>query len=91
MNESTTILMLVERYPQTIPILLKYGIQCIGCKHSAYETLKDAARFYGITELANIIRELQDILNQSASNESDLRPKRILNNQESVIKTNDNQ
>jgi hybrid cluster-associated redox disulfide protein len=38
----------VERYPQTIPIFNRHGLQCVGCYISPFHTIADTAREYSI-------------------------------------------
>jgi hybrid cluster-associated redox disulfide protein len=50
---------LMRNWPQTIPVFLKHNMACVGCSMSAFETLKDAARIYGIA-LDTFMGELQE-------------------------------
>jgi hybrid cluster-associated redox disulfide protein len=34
--------------PQTIPIFVKYGLNCVGCYISPFHTLTDTAREYAL-------------------------------------------
>ncbi len=56
---------LLRDWPQTIPVFLKHRMACVGCSMSSFETLKDAARIYGIAP-DTFIRELQDAANNSS-------------------------
>jgi hybrid cluster-associated redox disulfide protein len=38
----------VERYPQTIPIFNRHGLQCVGCYISPFHTIADTAREYAL-------------------------------------------
>jgi hybrid cluster-associated redox disulfide protein len=38
----------IQRFPQTVPVFGKYGIHCIGCSMSAFETIEQGARAHGI-------------------------------------------
>jgi hybrid cluster-associated redox disulfide protein len=40
----------VSRYPQTMEVLFSYGLHCIGCHVSAYETIEQGAMAHGIDE-----------------------------------------
>ena len=57
---------LLRDWPQTIPVFLKYRMACVGCSMSSFETLKDAARIYGIAP-DTFIGELQDAANNSST------------------------
>jgi hybrid cluster-associated redox disulfide protein len=52
---------LLELYPQAIPVFLKHGMSCVGCSMSAFETLEDAARIYGV-DISHFLEELTEIL-----------------------------
>lgn len=38
----------IERYPQTLPVLHRYGIRCEDCHASRYESLGQGARVHMI-------------------------------------------
>jgi hybrid cluster-associated redox disulfide protein len=40
---------LVRRYPQTIAILARHGLQCAGCIISPFHTIADSAREYAVS------------------------------------------
>ncbi len=35
---------IVAKYPETVPIMLKFGLHCVGCHVAAYETLEQGAK-----------------------------------------------
>jgi hybrid cluster-associated redox disulfide protein len=53
--------MVVEYYPQTIPVFNSHGMQCVGCYISPFHTIADCAR-----EHALALFPLLDDLNQAA-------------------------
>jgi hybrid cluster-associated redox disulfide protein len=55
----------VERHPETISVLAKRGMQCVGCYISPYHTITDVAREYGLA-----IEPLLLALNQAAAGEA---------------------
>ena len=52
-----------ERKPEAAEIMMKYGLHCIGCHISAYETVEEGARAHGISEdnIDNLLSELNKI------------------------------
>lgn len=38
----------IARYPDTIPIFMKYGMHCIGCPMAMQETIEQATAGHGI-------------------------------------------
>ena len=49
----------LRKFPQTIPVFRRFGIDCAQCQLSEYEDLAHGARVHGI-ELEALLRELQD-------------------------------
>lgn len=41
---------LIAKYPETVPIMLKYGLHCAGCHVASYETLEQGAKGHGMDE-----------------------------------------
>ncbi len=39
---------ILDRWPQVIPVFLKYKMKCVGCSMAAFEILSDALNNYGI-------------------------------------------
>lgn len=39
----------VQSFPQTVEVMMKYGLHCIGCHVAAWETLEQGATAHGIT------------------------------------------
>lgn len=51
----------IQRFPQTMHVFGKYGIHCIGCSMSAFETVEQGAMAHGI----NVKKFIED-LNKAA-------------------------
>jgi hybrid cluster-associated redox disulfide protein len=49
----------LRKFPQTIPVFRRFGIDCAQCQLSEYEDLEHGARVHGI-DLEALLRELQD-------------------------------
>jgi hybrid cluster-associated redox disulfide protein len=47
----------VNKYPQTDPIFLEYGLHCIGCAFAKKETIAEAAKVHQI-DLDELITSL---------------------------------
>jgi len=52
----------LQRFPKTFPIFAKYGMHCIGCSMSAYETIEQGAKAHGID-----VKKFVDDLNKAAT------------------------
>jgi iron-sulfur cluster assembly accessory protein len=51
----------VAKYPQTAPVLLSYGLQCVGCAVNPYETIEQGALGHGMDK--DMIDQLVEELN----------------------------
>ncbi len=51
----------LQRFPQTMPVFGKYGMHCIGCSMSAFETIEQGAKAHGID-----VKRFVDDLNAAA-------------------------
>jgi hybrid cluster-associated redox disulfide protein len=50
----------VSRYPETIPVLMKSGMHCIGCPMALQETLEEGLSAHGI-DIDKVINELNKV------------------------------
>ncbi len=41
---------LLEKYPQTAPILMSYGLHCVGCVFSSFDTLENGIKIHRIDD-----------------------------------------
>jgi len=39
---------IVARYPQVVPVFLKYGLHCVGCRVSPFETIEEGSVGHGM-------------------------------------------
>ena len=47
-TKSMSIAEVISRYPDTIPVLMKTGMHCIGCPMAMQETLEDGLSAHGL-------------------------------------------
>jgi len=59
-NKSMTIAETVSKYPETIPVLMKSGMHCIGCPMALSETLEQGLLVHGMN-IDKIIEELNKV------------------------------
>ncbi|MBS3137625.1 iron-sulfur cluster assembly accessory protein [Candidatus Woesearchaeota archaeon] len=64
-HKDMTIGEIVEKYPQCVQIMLDYGLHCIGCHASAWETLEQGTIGHGMDD--NRFKEMLQELNKAAS------------------------
>ena len=60
----------VAAFPQAAAIMLKHGLQCVGCHSSAFDSIEDGSRGHGMPEeeIASMINEINVAVNHSAKN-----------------------
>lgn len=60
----TTIEEIVVKYPELVRPLMEYGIKCIACGEPVWGTLRENAEEKGITNIEEIVVELNRIVNE---------------------------
>ncbi len=50
----------VQKYPETVEVMFKYGLHCIGCHVAAFETIEQGALAHGLDKkkLDQMIKEM---------------------------------
>ena len=56
---------LVQKYPQTVEVLMDYGMHCVGCIASAFDSLEMGAKAHKMTDAD--IEELLERINEVVS------------------------
>lgn len=53
----------IEKYPKSVEVFMKYGLHCIGCSVATWETLEQGAKAHGIDgkKLDSLLEELNKI------------------------------
>jgi hybrid cluster-associated redox disulfide protein len=59
-TKSMSISEVIARYPDTIPILMRTGMHCIGCPMAMQETLEEGLAAHGL-DVKKIIDELNKV------------------------------
>lgn len=49
-TKDMTIGEIIKEYPETIEVMLKRGLHCVGCHVAAWETLEQGAKAHGMSE-----------------------------------------
>ena len=54
---------IAAKHPESVSILMKYGLHCIGCSVATWETLEQGAMAHGIDgkKLNNMLKELNNL------------------------------
>ncbi|MEM3372636.1 MAG: iron-sulfur cluster assembly accessory protein [Candidatus Anstonellales archaeon] len=68
---------IVNRYPEVVPKLMDYGIHCIGCHVSPYETLEQGLAVHGFDEetTKKIFKEINKIVEKNYEKKRKLKVK----------------
>ena len=70
-SKEMTIGDIVERYPEVIETLLSYGVHCVGCHVSPYESLEDGFRGHGLSEedINGAVEKLNKVVQEERQSE----------------------
>ena len=60
---------IIEKYPKIAHVLLEYGLHCVGCELSKYETIEQGARAHGFSD--ELIKAMMEEINLVVSNKPD--------------------
>lgn len=61
-SQMTNVAELISEYPESVEILIDYGIPCASCHFSSYDTLGDSIAEFGLE--AEDVKDLLDELNE---------------------------
>jgi len=69
-SKETTIGEIVDQYPETIETLLSYGVHCVGCHVSPFESLEDGFRGHGLSdgEIEEAVEKINIIIKDTKTN-----------------------
>ncbi len=54
----------MQRWPATIPVFIRYCLACVGCPFAPFETLAEIPTIYGLC-LEDFIRDLQQSIDST--------------------------
>ena len=65
----TNVYELITTYPDTVQILIEYGIPCASCHFSSYDTIQDSVVEFGLDDedVADLLTELNEIVEEADS------------------------
>ena len=61
LTKNMTIGEVVRNYPQTVEVLMDFGMGCVGCPASQAETLEQAAMVHGF-EVDELLEKLNEVV-----------------------------
>ena len=55
---------IASNHPETIEIMFKYGMHCIGCHVAAFETIEQGAKAHGMADdqLKQMLKEMNEVV-----------------------------
>lgn len=59
----------VQKYPESALVMMKYGLHCVGCHIASWETVKQGAMAHGMSE--KDLKKMLEELNQVASKKNE--------------------
>ena len=54
----------MQRWPATVPVFIRYCLACVGCPFAPFETLAEIPAIYGLP-LDDFIRDLQQAIDST--------------------------
>ena len=63
-TEDMTIKEVIDNYPETAMVFMKYNVGCIGCLAASFEKVKDIATVHGI-DIKVLVKDLNQALKKS--------------------------
>ena len=56
----------VAKFPETVQVMLGYGLHCVGCHVAAYETIEQGVLAHGMDK--NQLKKMLDEMNKAVKN-----------------------
>jgi len=55
---------IITEFPETVEVMLRNGLHCVGCHVAAYETLEQGAKAHGMSDkdIEKMLEEMNDIV-----------------------------
>ena len=60
-RKEMTIEEIIQRYPQTIPVFARFGLECVGCQIASYEALEHGAGVHHV-DVEQLLKELNSLV-----------------------------
>ena len=58
----------VQKFPKAVPVMLKYGLHCVGCHVAGFETVEQGAKAHGMAEkdIEKMLAEMNESIKKQA-------------------------
>ena len=63
LNKDDRISDVIKKLPESVPIMMKHGIHCVGCHAAYFETIEQGSQAHGMSEKA--IGKMVDEINNA--------------------------
>lgn len=60
-TKEMTIEEIIQRYPQTIPVFARLGLDCVGCQIASFEALEHGAGVHHV-DVEQLLKELNSVV-----------------------------
>src|SRR3989338_5444243 len=72
-TKETTIGEIVEKYPQVVETLMRFGVHCVGCHVSPFESLEMGFKGHGLDDatVEEAVKKLNEVIENSPAQEKD--------------------
>lgn len=63
-NKNDNLLEILQNFPQTVEVLLDYGLHCVGCPASGFDTVEAGAKAHGMgdTEIDEMVERMNEVV-----------------------------
>jgi len=65
---------IVSRFPETVPVFMKYGFHCLGCAMASFENLEQGASAHGI-DVKKFVEDLNKVVDKEKPTAAKATPK----------------
>ncbi|RJQ15597.1 iron-sulfur cluster assembly accessory protein [Candidatus Woesearchaeota archaeon] len=64
---------IVSKYPQVVPVITEYGLHCVGCHVSYWETVEQGCKGHGMDDetIQNLLKDINRVANEKQSAKED--------------------
>ncbi|MBQ2871703.1 DUF1858 domain-containing protein [bacterium] len=60
-TKEMSIIEIVQKYPEALPVFAKYGLGCIGCAAARFENLEAGAKVHGV-DPEQMVAEINELI-----------------------------
>jgi hybrid cluster-associated redox disulfide protein len=61
-----SIMEIVQKYPETVPVFMQHGLHCLGCAIAQFETLAEGAAAHRM-DLQALLKDLNEVANRGGA------------------------